>query len=178
MNKKVGFSLAEALITLLIVCIVAIVSAPLITKKARKTTPESIWTLNKDSLSSISPSANRDIKLGNTSGKNYQGIVVAGRLEFKNTDGETIGWIDEDGSNSFASTPVSNDKQDQIIQLLTSLSQELTKAIAEDKNKSSIAPKSTVGSKRNIDYSINNEQMQNIEVLQQELNKLLEMNNR
>lgn len=103
MKKKSGFSLAEALITLLIVCIIAIMTAPIITKKTRKSPTDVLWTIdNKKAQAVIYPNAKRDIMLGDISKNAKQGIVVTGTMYFKDRNGNVIGWISEDGSNSFA----------------------------------------------------------------------------
>lgn len=99
MEKKFGFSLAEALITLLIIALITVLSAPVITKKARKREDTNMWTFVKNKNKYIYPTNNNDIMLG--SPKQPKGIVVNGVLVFKNTKGETIGWIAEDGTNSF-----------------------------------------------------------------------------
>ena len=100
MKRKFGFSLAEALITLLIICLITILSAPVITKKARKRQDTNMWTFFKNKTAYIYPTNNNDVMLGST--KQPKGIIVNGVLVFKNTKGETIGWIAEDGSSSFA----------------------------------------------------------------------------
>ena len=102
MNKK-AFSLAEALITLLVVCIVAIATVPLITKKKRPVQSErqTLWNVERIMKSAIYPAASRDIMLGEINPKKSQGIIIAGTLEFKDRSGNTIGWIKEDGSSSF-----------------------------------------------------------------------------
>lgn len=99
MRRKFGFSLAEALITLLIICLITILSAPVITKKARKRDDAHMWTFIKNKSTYIYPTNNNDIMLGST--KQPKGIIVNGVLVFKNKKGETIGWIAEDGSSSF-----------------------------------------------------------------------------
>lgn len=101
MKRKTAFSLAEALVTLLIVCVIAMVSAPVITSRARNHTPKDAWKINRERIQTVSPTSNRDIKLGYTENRGSQGIVVVGKLEFKNSNGETIGWIDENGNSSF-----------------------------------------------------------------------------
>ena len=64
-------------------------------------------------------------------------------LEFKNTKGETIGWISEDGTSSFVLQPVSVDNeivenQRKIMQLLTTLQVMLNSgSINESKNNNS-----------------------------------------
>lgn len=108
MNRVFGFSLAEALITLLIVCIIVIMTMPMITKKAKKRPIEQPWSFYANYNDALYPSGHKDIILGEVSNGKLQSIVVAGRLEFKNRAGQTIGWIDEDGSSSF----VGNNSQD------------------------------------------------------------------
>lgn len=108
MNRVFGFSLAEALITLLIVCIIVIMTMPMITKKAKKRPIEQPWSFYANYNDALYPSGHKDIILGEVSNGKSQSIVVAGRLEFKNRAGQTIGWIDEDGSSSF----VGNNSQD------------------------------------------------------------------
>ncbi len=126
MKKTLGFSLAEALITLLIVSIIAVASAPIITKKARNNQNAKLWTLfNQNNNGFIYPKNNRDIKLG--SKKEEKGIIVNGTLVFKNTKGEVIGWISEDGTNSFCNcnssqhTPniISQEELDNMVRLVT-----------------------------------------------------------
>ncbi|MBS4759270.1 MAG: type II secretion system protein [Clostridium sp.] len=102
MKKKSAFSLAEALITLLIVSIIAIVSAPVLTKKAQKRPQEQPWLTSGIYNDALYPAGHRDIILGEVSSKHPQSIIVSGKLEFKNRAGQTIGWIAEDGSSSFA----------------------------------------------------------------------------
>lgn len=102
MKRKFGFSLAEALITLLIISLIVVLSAPVITKKARKREDKNMWTFIKNENTYITPTNNNDIMLGST--KKAKGIIVNGVLVFKNKNGDTIGWIAEDGSNSFAMT--------------------------------------------------------------------------
>ncbi len=97
-----AFSLTEALITLLIVCIITIVSVPVITKKARKTPSQSVWITDTRIHSAITPNGHKDVSLGDASGNSQQGIIVVNKLYFKDRKGNVIGWIAEDGSTSFA----------------------------------------------------------------------------
>lgn len=100
MNKIWAFSLAEALITLLIVSLIMIAAAPVITKKTKQKSELTYWSTTHVFPNSIMPVNNKNIVLGkNKSSTNS--IVVSGVLEFKNKKGETIGWISEDGSSSF-----------------------------------------------------------------------------
>ena len=130
--KIKGFSLAEALITLLIVSIIALASVPVITKKnrAKSQVPSAIWSINTDIFPSISPSSNRDIKLGRTPNRKDQGIIVNEILVFKDTKGKTIGWIKEDGTNSFTEEIVA--KQNQIIRMLDTLTNEIRAEIESE----------------------------------------------
>ena len=102
MKNKPAFSLAEALITLLIVCIIAIVSAPMITKKAKKSMRTEFWQKDSYADSAISVRNGYDVRFGTSSDKKNQSIVVVGTLYFKDRNGKVIGWISEDGTNSFA----------------------------------------------------------------------------
>ena len=127
MKQRQGFSLAEALITLLIVSIIAVASAPIITKKARNNQNAKLWTLfNNNTNGFIYPKNNRDIKLG--SKKEQKGIIVNGTLVFKNTKGEVIGWIAEDGTNSFCNcgttqsaslSNISTEELDRMVKVVT-----------------------------------------------------------
>lgn len=130
--KIKGFSLAEALITLLIVSIIALASVPVITKKnrAKSQAPSTVWSINTDIHPSISPSSNRDIKLGRTTNRKDQGIIINEILVFKDTKGKTIGWIKEDGTNSFTEEIVA--KQNQIIRMLDTLTNRLRAEIESE----------------------------------------------
>ncbi len=102
MKNKFAFSLAEALITLLIVCIIAIVSAPMITKKAKRSMRTEFWQKDSYADSAVSVRNGYDVRFGTESEKEKnQSIVVIGTLYFKDRNGKVIGWISEDGSNSF-----------------------------------------------------------------------------
>ena len=80
MNRVFGFSLAEALITLLIVCIIVIMTMPIMTKKAKKRAVEQPWRFYAPYNNALYPSDNKDIILGEVSNGKSQSIVVAGRL--------------------------------------------------------------------------------------------------
>lgn len=122
MKKRCGFSLAEALITLLIVAIIAMVSVPVITKKKKspRSASELLWNADRE-LPAITPAGSRDIRLGNTSTMKTQGIIVVERLEFKNRQGEVIGWIEEDGESSFTNTQEIIKRQNEILKILQNL---------------------------------------------------------
>lgn len=135
MEKRFGFSLAEALITMLIVCIIAVASAPIITKKLRKSSDTNVWNLVK-AQKYIYPDKNRDIMLGSPS--KHAGIIVNGVLVFKNTKGQTIGWISEDGTSSFAGNgspvgAIDPEELDRMVKMVTeSMSrQNITKSSAQ-----------------------------------------------
>lgn len=102
MIRTQAFSLAEALITLLIVCIIAIATVPVITKKSRPNPSKVIWVADTMVKTAVTPSAQRDIKLGDATGHVKQGIVITGTMYFKDRNGKVIGWISEDGNTSFA----------------------------------------------------------------------------
>lgn len=132
MKRVCGFSLAEALITLLVICIIAMATAPIITKKKRAPQTGSattVWTTDRETASTIYPAASRDIKLGEINDKKAQGIIVVGTLEFKDRDGRTIGWIKENGENSFNNTEEIVAKQQEIIEILTTLTNDLKSAL-------------------------------------------------
>lgn len=195
MKNKFGFSLAEALITLLIVSIIAVVSAPLITKKSRKIDSKTVWSINTDNYATITPTDGRDIKLGRTRSGKTQGIVIVDRLEFKNRDGRVIGWIDEDGSSSFSG--VSNEMlQTELMNLVTNLSKDMQAMLSASRSQASTKtnlpthkrhpinnakqrhPITKQTEINNINSSINEEQLKEVEKLSNEIFKLLEMNNR
>ncbi len=200
MKKKFGFSLAEALITLLIVSIIAIVSAPVVTKKSRRIDNKTIWTINTDNYATITPTDGRDLKIGKTRSGKTQGIVIVDRLEFKNQNGEVIGWINEDGSTSFSG--VSNEMlHEELESLLRDLSKDMQNMLSMAKSStrqsipaSSRHPISTAKQRHQINtahkrHPIDNytnktnqtltpEQAKEMEMLTNEIFKLLEMNNR
>lgn len=200
MKKKFGFSLAEALITLLIVSIIAIVSAPVVTKKSRRIDNKTIWTINTDNYATITPTDGRDLKIGKTRSGKTQGIVIVDRLEFKNQNGEVIGWINEDGSTSFSG--VSNEMlHEELESLLRDLSKDMQNMLSMAKSStrqsipaSSRHPINTAKQRHQINtahkrHPIDNytnktnqtltpEQAKEMEMLTNEIFKLLEMNNR
>lgn len=130
--KIKGFSLAEALITLLIVSMIALASVPVITKKnrAKSRSSQDLWIVNTSTQPSISPVSSRNIKLGRTKEGKDQGIIVENMLIFKDTKGKTIGWIKEDGTNSFTEEIVA--KQNQIIRMLDTLTNEIRAEIESE----------------------------------------------
>ena len=105
MERYRAFSLAEALITLLIVCIVAIASAPILTKKARKAPAVILWQTDTIAKHALTPTGMQDLRLGTDVKNKEQGIVVVGKLYFKDRNGKIIGWIAEDGTTSFVQWP-------------------------------------------------------------------------
>lgn len=102
MCKFKAFSLAEALITLLIVCIITIVSVPVITKQKRDNPQKVLWIPDTQIKTAVTPSDRRDIRFGDYSSEKKQGIVIVNKMYFKDRTGKVIGWIAEDGSTSFA----------------------------------------------------------------------------
>lgn len=152
MEKKSAFSLAEALITLLIVSIIAIVSAPVLTKKAQKRPQEQPWLISGRNNDALYPAGHRDIILGEISNNHPQSIIVSGKLEFKNRAGQTIGWISEDGSSSFAQNTGDSyssssidynammENQRKIMELLTSLQIVMNNQTSAQKSVSSSTP--------------------------------------
>lgn len=208
MEKKFGFSLAEALITLLIVCIIAIVSAPIVTKKSRKIDNNTVWAINPDNYATITPTNGRDIKLGKTRSGKSQGIVVVDRLEFKNKEGKVIGWINEDGSTSFSGVS-SEMLHEELTSLIADLSRDMQNLLITSKQSNEriatakLHPISNASQQHEINSArqkhqinnakqkhpilnyqnssnetITNEQMQEVEKLTSELLKLIESNNR
>lgn len=148
MKKKLGFSLAEALITLLIVCIIAIASAPIITKKNKAKSESTVWTLLK-SRNIAHPVNNRDIMLG--SPKDQKGIVVYGTLYFKNRKGEVIGWIKEDGTSSFITqNPLENLSQEQLDAMVKTVSDSLKRQNIDMTQKPIKSSSSVIGAGPNV----------------------------
>lgn len=121
MNRNRAFSLAEALITLLIVCIIAVVSAPMITKKAKKPMRADMWQKDAYAQSAVSVRNGYDVRFGSESEKMNQSIVVVGTMYFKDRNGKVIGWISEDGTSSFAGGAVDMNKIDQLLKMIDSL---------------------------------------------------------
>lgn len=103
-NFQKGFSMAEALMVLLIMSIIVAVSIPVITKKSRKKTTKIEAGLWKDYRHEfLMPVDNRDITLGDET--NERGIRIKGKLALKNLDGKEIGWVKDDGTTSFEEIP-------------------------------------------------------------------------
>lgn len=157
MKKYVGFSLAEALITLLIVSIIAMVSAPILTKKAKKRPDEQPWTSAKQYGDAIHPNGGRNIILGSVQNGKPQSIVVVGQLEFKDRRGNTIGWINEDGSTSFSQGNdydfnAMSQRQIQLEKTLETLSLMLTNEM-QKKSSSSASYRRDDGASRRSGYS-------------------------
>lgn len=189
MERYRAFSLAEALITLLIVCIVAIASAPILTKKARKAPAVILWQTDTIAKHALTPTGMQDLRLGTDVKNKEQGIVVVGKLYFKDRNGKIIGWIAEDGTTSFAQ---GNDydfdamarKQAALEQMLNTLTQMLQQELAKQQNESqSLSNRNTplrannrINRNRNTNntesYNINAQQLDN-EELQKQLEALL-----
>lgn len=105
--KNKAFSLAEAMITLLIVSIIIAATAPVLTKRKLRKDVNLLWHVDNSVHTAITPTPGRDIILGSyDDNKTRNGIVVRGKLYFKDTKGNIIGWIAEDGTNSFSKTEV------------------------------------------------------------------------
>ncbi len=97
MKRKKAFSIAEALMVLLIMSIIVAVSMPVLTKKSRKKTTKLDSGLWKDYRHEfIVPVDNRDLTLGNES--QDRGIRIIGKLSLKDLSGQQLGWIKDDGS--------------------------------------------------------------------------------
>ena len=132
MDRKNAFSLAEALITLLIVCIITIVSVPVLTKKNRDNPMKVLWAPDTQIKTAIRPTAHRDIILGEETDENRHGIVVINKMYFKDRKGKVIGWIAEDGSTSFSqgndydfnAMSQRQQKLEQMLELLTNMLQQ------------------------------------------------------
>lgn len=125
MKKYLAFSLAEALITLLIVCIIAIASAPMITKKAKKSMRTEFWQKDMYADTAVSVRNGYDIRLGSKSDKKDQSIVVVGTLYFKDRNGNVIGWISEDGTSSFAGGAVDPNTINKLMGMINTLYSEV-----------------------------------------------------
>lgn len=132
MLKNKAFSLAEALITLMIVSIILAATAPVLTKKKVRKDTNLIWHVDNSVHMAITPLDGKDIILGSYDNSDKQnGIVVRGKLYFKDTKGNVIGWIAEDGTNSFSKTEVFDmesilqrqQKIDEAISMLSSMLQ-------------------------------------------------------
>ena len=182
MKKKLGFSLAEALITLLIIAVITVLSAPVITKKARKREDTHMWTFIRNKTNYIYPTNNNDIMLGST--KQPRGIIVNGILVFKNTKGEIIGWIAEDGTNSFSmgtqetSLPqISDEEMKRIVKQVQNsidiekLSQQVQNPVRNNKTKQQKAKKAS-GSNASSENSENTNTNIDMEALIKTINQL------
>lgn len=104
LDLKKGFSIAEAMMVLLIMSIIVAVSIPVITKKSRKKTTKieaGLWRDYRHEF--LMPVDNRDITLGDET--NERGIRIKGKLSLKNLDGKEIGWVKDDGTTSFEEIP-------------------------------------------------------------------------
>lgn len=98
MTKK-GFSIAEALMVLLIMSIIVAVSIPVITKKSRVKPVKTEAGLWKDyKYQFLMPVDRRDIALGDE--KRDKGIRITGKLSLKDLSGVEIGWIKDSGTVS------------------------------------------------------------------------------
>ena len=173
--KKTGFSLAEALITLLIVSIIAIASVPVITKKKNNTNRE-LWKIERNTQTAIYPSNGRDIRLGDINKKESQGIVVYGTLYFMDRNGNTIGWIKENGETSFGS----NANQQKTMEMLSELSRQLVNTLSaanELQNLNYHDKRSKKKAQEIIDTQVSQEKMDEIIQLQAQLKELIEQNN-
>ena len=132
MSNRNAFSLAEALITLLIVCIITIVSVPVLTKKKRDNPTKVLWIPDSQIRTGIRPNGHKDIILGEETDVNQNGIVVVNKMYFKNRKGKVIGWIAEDGSTSFSqgndydfnAMSQRQQKLEQMLELLTNMLQQ------------------------------------------------------
>ena len=99
MKRKKAFSIAEALMVLLIMSIIVAVSMPVLTKKSRKKTTKVEAGLWKDYRHEfIAPVDNRDVAIGDDS--HDRGLRVIGKLTLKDLSGQQLGWLKDDGSVS------------------------------------------------------------------------------
>ncbi|DAB22417.1 TPA: hypothetical protein CPT85_06310 [Candidatus Gastranaerophilales bacterium HUM_21] len=199
MIRPQAFSLAEALITLLIVCIIAIATVPVITKKSRPNPSKVIWVADTMVKTAVTPSAQRDIKLGDATGHVKQGIVITGTMYFKDRNGKVIGWISEDGNTSFAQgNDYDFNAMSQRQEMLMNMLQNLTAQLNNVKNPSDYSnTDSSAGSSQRLskirkaresrqknrlrnDYSDNSSRHTvetDTEQIQQQLNSLMELLN-
>ena len=168
MKKIYGFSLAEALITLLIICIIAIATVPVITKKKRDPNRAAsvLWKVENTNPKVLIPSSGRDIKLGQIDNQNSQGIIISRRLEFKNREGKTIAYIDENGENSFHNNNEILERQEQIISILNNLNSELSRALEIQEN---------ANYNRYNNSDISYDQRSRIKQMQNEVNALMQI---
>ncbi len=99
MKRKKAFSIAEALMVLLIMSIIVAVSMPVLTKKSRRKTTKVEAGLWKDYRHEfIAPVDNRDVAVGDDS--HDRGLRVIGKLTLKDLSGQPLGWVKDDGSVS------------------------------------------------------------------------------
>ena len=168
MSNKNAFSLAEALITLLIVCIITIVSVPVLTKKKRDNPTKVLWIPDSQIRTGIRPTGHKDIILGEETDVNQNGIVVVNKMYFKDRKGKVIGWIAEDGSTSFAQGNdydfnAMSQKQQQLEQTLVVLTnmlqQELNKQDNSNKNSSRNRRSRRHNSTNHYDNNVNEEEL-------------------
>ncbi len=169
MNHNKAFSLAEALITLLIVCIITIVSVPVITKKKRDNPMKVLWMPDTEIKTAIRPTGHRDIILGETTNENKHGIVIINKMYFKDRNGNVIGWIAEDGSTSFSEGNnhdfnVITQRQQKLEQTLTIL----TNMLQQEMNKQNNLNKNSSRSRRSRRHNSTNHYNSNIN--EEELN--------
>ena len=200
MIRTQAFSLAEALITLLIVCIIAIATVPVITKKSRPNPSKVIWVADTMVKTAVTPSAQRDIKLGDATGHVKQGIVITGTMYFKDRNGKVIVSISEDCNTSFAQGydydfNAMSQRQETLMNLLQTLAAQLnsmqdpsrqqnesfSNASSQRLSKIRQARESRQKNKlRNDNYSDNSSgrsTQTDTEQIQQQLNSLMELLN-
>lgn len=192
MKQLKGFSLAEALITLLIVCIIAIASAPMITKKAKKSQNNLIWITDTQIKTAVTPVGQRDIRLGDEKKDKKQGIVVVGTMYFKDRNGNVIGWIAEDGSNSFSQQSdyagydyeAVSAKQDKLMKMAETLMTVLqndpsfrNNAMSGGNNKNSGSSSSRRAGRQTPMMDISSFQNMDENQMQQQINALMQMLN-
>lgn len=182
MLKNKAFSLAEALITLLIVSIIIAATAPVLTKRKVRKDVNLLWHVDNSVHTAITPTPGRDIILGSYDGSDEKrGIVVRGKLYFKDTKGNIIGWIAEDGTNSFSKTEVFDmdailqrqQKIDEAISKLSIILQEQTQGQRPERWNPNKTQKNSGGHVR--DMQKENESMQ---IQLDELIKMLNSQNR
>ena len=184
--KKTAFSLAEALITLLVVSIIVAASLPVITKKTRSTskTVDWLWRTNREQTV-VYPTNNKDMLLGDINNGKRQGIVISGVLEFKDRHGRTIGWISENGENSFQNSSDIVAKQELIVSMLDELNTQISKAINvaqnqalrdkyKDKDFGGVRGDGYRKKNDNINMEITPEQMDQINMIQEKINAMMQ----
>lgn len=173
---------------------------PVITKKSRPNPSKVIWVADTMVKTAVTPSAQRDIKLGDATGHVKQGIVITGTMYFKDRNGKVIGWISEDGNTSFAQGNdydfnAMSQRQEMLMNMLQNLTAQLNnvKNPSDYSNTDSSAGSSQRLSKirqaresrqknklRNDNYSDNSSgrsTQTDTEQIQQQLNSLMELLN-